>query len=101
AIASVHHKQRLTPSRAIGREQILIDEDVALVNGRMIGRVQQWKVADLAVEQRRLFHLHGSQSRAQLRLIGTHLADHACYCYLGLASGNVELEAQVGGSSTG
>src|SRR6266849_2347111 len=57
ASTAVHFEPGLAPSGSVGGEEILVREDVALVNGRTVGCVQQRQKSDPAVEQGRLFHL--------------------------------------------
>ena len=63
-VAAVDFKPGLAAARAVGGEEVLVHEDVALVNGGAVGRVEQRKEGDAAVEQRRLFDLCGAEAVA-------------------------------------
>src|SRR5579872_1739386 len=55
--SAVHFEPGLTASGAVGGEEILIHEHVALVDGWAIGGAEQREIGDAAVEQRRVFDL--------------------------------------------
>src|SRR5205085_8664068 len=48
--AAIHHEGGLASSGAVGSEQVLVEEDVALVDGRAVCRVEQRKRGNLAAE---------------------------------------------------
>ena len=101
AVRAVHLKPGLAAARAVGGEQGLVHEDIALADGRAIGGVQHGEVGDLVAEQRGGVHLGGVENLAQLGLIGANLAGHAGYRNLALPSGDVKLQIEVGGGIAG
>src|SRR6266404_9189896 len=54
---AVHFKPRLAAARSISGEQILIHEDITLIDGRTVRRVQKRKVRDPSIEKWRFLHL--------------------------------------------
>ena len=60
--AAIHFEPGLPPAGAVGGEEVLVHEDVALIDGRAVGGVEQGQIGDAAVEQRRLLHLGGVEA---------------------------------------
>ena len=100
-VGAIRLEPRLPAPGPVGGEQRLIHKNVALADGWAIGGAQHREVGDFVAEQRSGVHLDGVEQRAQLRLIGPHLANHARDGDLAPASGHVELQFQIGGGVAG
>ena len=56
-VGAIHFEPRLAAAGAVGGEQVFVHEDVAHVDRRAIGRVEQRKVCDALAQQGSLFDL--------------------------------------------
>ena len=67
---AVHLEGGLPPAGTICSKQVLVHENVALIERRTIGRVQQRQVRDATIQERCLLSLLTVDAFSQLRLIG-------------------------------
>ena len=99
AVGAIHLEPGLPAARAIGGDEELVHEDVALVDGRAVGRVQQRQPGDAAREQRRLLHLPFAEMNAELRLIGAQVSRRAFHGHAGGLACNLQMEFDVGATA--
>src|SRR5262249_20667634 len=66
---SVHHKGGLPASRFIGREEILVDEHIPLIQRRAVRRIKQREEGDPPIQQWYLLNLCCVQTITELWLV--------------------------------
>ena len=100
-VGAIHFKPGLPAAGAVGREQVLIHEDVSLIDGRAIGGAEKREVSDPAVVKRSFLNLGRIQKDAELRLISSDLSDRSCYGEFGANARHGKLHFDGGGGTTG
>ena len=75
--AAIDFEPGLAAAGAVGGEEVLVHEDVALVDGGAVGGVEQRQEGEAAIEQRRLRDLDRLETGAELRLVGSDIAGGA------------------------
>src|ERR1041385_7110914 len=82
-------------ARSVGGKQVLVHEDIALIDGRAVGGIEQRQKRDPAIQQRQVLHLFMAKTVSQLRHVSAHFPCSSGDNDFSLDLRNVQLQGHV------